>query len=397
MLVLLAPLADAPEARAERKNFFGFTCDFMGGAGNQAGSNFNLARLQEGIAPFYSVYPSASLKSLGQHSSIDIGYTFIGERHEMDPALTTTAHAVTAALNAQLSKRVGLRLTESFNTAPDFSTINVLKGFIFTPEGFQYVFEPQLFERRSLRNHAGIGLDVELNTQSQLHFTASGSYLRYDDTSGYGGWLQDQLRTEGSFAYARQRTEHQTWTTKYTVHQNDYIDRVRVRTHAATLGLAQQVKPTVRLTVEGGPSFTEKIEAQDPYFGYVALMAVEKQIRGNRLFANYSHRSGDSTGLGEATDIDSGALGFLLRLGRNGSLSLDGSAFRQEQRNTGLYNYWGVRGAVALSRNLGTRWVAGIGASYQSYQGRSGTYQNLDYKRVYASIGFRLPERQVGR
>lgn len=385
-LLLTAP------AQAERKYVLGTSIDFMGGVSNQVGqSGFNLSRLEQGIVPFYSVYPSANLSSVGHHSTIDLNYTFVAERFQMTAPLTSLSHTVTGNFTAQLGRITRLRISDTFNTAPDYSTINVLQGFTITPEGFQYVFEPQLYKRNNISNSGNASLEVDVGSKSFLTFAASGSYRHYDDTVSRS-YFTDQTRIEGSLAYSRRTSKRQSWSVKYMVWQNNYEGYYDVRSHAATLGLSRELRPDLHLTLEAGPSYTENSESMKSYVGYFVSAGLSKQLEKNLFTGGYSHHSGDSTGLGTASDSDHGNLGFSRTIGRKGSINFQASAFRQSQRETDVYDYWGANASLALSRQIGNHWVASIGGSYMTYLGATGSYYNSAYKRVYASIGFRFPE-----
>ena len=161
----------ANTGHAERKYVLGTSVDFMGGASNDTGGGFNLSTVEEGTAPFYGVYPSLNFSSVGQRSVLNINYSFVAEQFLMNETLTTTSHAVTGSFTSQLSRTVRLRLSDTFDTTPDYSTINVLQGFTLTPEGFQYVFEPQTYKHTSLSNTGSVGLDVDLSSKSFLTFS----------------------------------------------------------------------------------------------------------------------------------------------------------------------------------------------------------------------------------
>ena len=112
----------------------GTSVDFMGGVGNDTQGSVNLEQLGEDSAPFFGVYPSVSLSSIGQRSTFNLDYTFVAERFRTTDGLTTTSHAVSGSFTSQLSRTVRLRISDTFDTTPSFSTINVLKGFISLPE-----------------------------------------------------------------------------------------------------------------------------------------------------------------------------------------------------------------------------------------------------------------------
>ena len=370
-------------AHAERRYSLGHSMDFTGGVGNQVGqSSF---RLQES-APFYAVYPSMNLQSVGEHSSLNLGYTFSAERFRMSSDnLTTTSHVATAGFAAQLGNRARLRLSDHFDTMPNYSTINVLKGFIITPTGFQYAFEPQLNKTFSMSNSGNIGVDVNLTSASYLTFDGTGSYRHYNDTANHT-FFSDQLRTEGSFAYNRKHSTRTTWSLKYAYRQNDYKDFDTARTHSASLGVSRVLSPGWTLNLEAGAAYVQS----DAYTSYVVDANIAKQASTNRFDAGYAHYAGDSTGIGGASESHQGRLGFMQSLGRTTTLSFQASAFRQNQRGTGAYDYWGAAGSAALSQKLGKYFVASVGVSYTTNLGDSRI--GYTYKRAYVSLGYRFPE-----
>ena len=376
---------------AERKYVLGTSVDFMGGVGNDTQGSINLSQLGADAAPFISVYPSVNLSSIGQRSTFKLDYTFVAERFRTTDGLTTTSHAVTGSFNSQLSKTVRLRLSDTFDTVPNYSTINVLKGFTVTPGDFQYAFEPQLYKSSSISNTGSVGVDVDLSSKSFLTFGASGSFLSYDDEFS-SIYLSNQTRIEGSVAFSHKQSKRLTWNLRYAFRQNDYDKYDSTRTHTPTFGLMAVLSPSMNLTLEAGPAFIK-----DGYVSYVINANISKQFEANRFTAGYSHYAGDSTGLGGSTESHQGYLGFSRALGRAWSISFYASTFRQSQRDTTLYDYWGVDGSAALSRTIGKHWVASVGASYMTYLGQTASTNNYTYKQVYGSIGFRFPELWKGQ
>ena len=231
--------------------------DVIAGGGNQVEiSSFNLERLHEGIASFYSVYPSISLKSKGQHSGFDLDYTFSGEYFQTDPGLFSASHSADASFAAQLGNRTRLKLSNRFSTFPEYSTLSVLKGIVMTPEGFQYLVEPQLYKSSSLSDSGSIGLDLDLTTKSSLTFAGSGSYRHYNGTVS-GSYFSDQVRAEGSLGFSHKHSSRTTWSLKYAYWQNGYRNYATSRSHSATLGLSRVLSPGLSLTLEAGPAYVE--------------------------------------------------------------------------------------------------------------------------------------------
>jgi hypothetical protein len=391
LFVLIVLIGGAAPAIAERKYTLGASIDFLGGASNQIGqSSFNLSRLDEGIVPFYSFYPSANFKSEGQHSTLEFNYAMTGDSFKMTDELTTITHTFVGDFTAQLGKKTNLRLSDTFNSAPDFSTMNVLKGYILTPKGFQYIFEPELYRRSNLSNSANLQLDFSLAQRSILTFTAAGSN-RFYDTAVESSFFPDQVRMEGSLGFSHTTSSRQTWTTKYKIWQNDYKHYYFVRAHAATLNLSRQLTPNVYLIMEAGPSYMEKSKSLKSSLGYTAFAQVSKRVDKNLFSLGYSHRSGDSTGLGTVSESHQGTLDFSRTFARNWSVSLQSSAFKQHAPETDRFDYWNASGSLSLSRQFGPHWVVTAGGSYMTYASPTGGGNNA-YRRLYISIGLRFPE-----
>lgn len=346
----------------------------MGGVTDQPESTGGARGLE--MSEFYSVYPSVSLTSLGQHSTIFLNYNFVAERFQMDPHITTTSHAFTGRIEAQPSNTTHFRLSNTLNTAPDYSTINVLKGIAPMEGGFQYIYEPQLYKRSNISNSSNIGLDIDLTDKSFLTFSASGSFRNYEEEEERTS-QSDQTRVEGNVGFSHKQSKRLTWSLKYKVWQNDYDNLYETtRSHSATFGISHELSPGWNLNLEAGPSFAEKTDD----LNYLINANISKQFQTNHFSVGYSHSASDSTGVGGTTESHHINLTFFQSLGRTTSLNFQASAFKQSP-----YDYEGLYGSLALSQQLGRHWIASIGASYRAYD----LYTS---KRFYASIGFRIGE-----
>jgi hypothetical protein len=389
--ILMLPFS---QAHAERKTDYSAAIDLMAGAGNQLGSTgFNV---QEGMAANGSIYPSVTIRSQGEHSALDFNYGFGADHYFYHPAVTTTSHTLTTTLTTDLGKRLHLNLSDTFRKSSDSSMMNVIKGFAYISIDFQYAFEPQLVNRSTISNSASLGLDIDLNSQSFLTFGASGSILSYTGTNSSSGNLSDQTRIEGSFTYSHRTSRRQTLGMRYTVYQNNFQNNPTVRSHSASFVYDRELRPTIQLSLDFGPSYTEKTQSIDAYAGYVASVNVSKIFHSNRFTFYFSHRSGDSTGLGSVTDSNQGGLSFSRALWRTTSLNLDASAFRQNQPSTRNREYWGASGSASLSRSLGRHLALSLGASYQTYEGDQAGSGNYTYKRFFVSFGYRTKPASRG-
>jgi hypothetical protein len=397
LISFVALIFSMAPARAERKNSFGAGIDFMAAMANQAGQGISSSqRVTNELHPSYSVYPSINLVSQGLHSSFSFNYNFAAERFQTNPVITTTSHTFSESFEAQLGKKAKFRLTDTFNTAPNQSTINVLKGLIPTEQGFQFIFEPQLFKRSNISNNAGIGLDVTLTEKSYLTFSSSGSLRRYEEGAA-NSLLSNQIRIQGDIGFSHRYSQRLTWSINYRVWQNDYDNFPTTRSHSALLSLSHQVRPSIQLFLEAGPSYTEKMENVKSSINYVINASINKVFQSETFSGGYSHSASDSTGLGSSTESHQGTLGFSQKLGRSTTINFQASAFKQMGGSNSANDYWGANGSLGLSQQLGLHWVASIGGSYMGYFGKTAGSNNYSSKRAYISLGYRISGRSIAK
>jgi hypothetical protein len=365
-------------ARAERKDYFSTSIDFVGGV-----SNYAMQLVQKSTTPYYSAMPSLGLRSIGRHSEFDLDYTFVGEHFQMTPSQTSTSHVAIGNFSAQLGRFMHLRLSDTFNTMPDFSVVNVLKDFTSTPQGYQPIFEPQPRKGTSIGNIGSLDLEFDAGRASSIRMSGSALYRKYDESVSQR-YFSDNLRTEATVGFSHKYSNRTSWNINYRLWQNDYKYFAKTRSHAATFGVAKEVRPGVQIALEAGPSYTE----QDSSISYFVDVSFSRQVRNNRFAASYTHRAAENAGWGGGSESRHEVrLWFLQSLGRWMSISLDGWAFQQNPGVPLLYQYWVASGSGALSRYFGEHWAVSIGASYESYIGRS--YENYTYRRAYVSIGYR--------
>jgi hypothetical protein len=373
-LIVMQPLTFA-----ERKTNFETTVDFMGGASNQAGTS---GQSQKSMSATSSLYPSMNIRSRGEHSELDLNYAFNVERYFSHPGTTNTSHSFTATVSSRPNKRFGLHFSDTFRSSSDSSMVNVLKGFSFTSTDFQYAFEPQLSKRSTVNNSASAGLDVNLGKQSYLTFGASGSYLNYSGDAA-SSVLSNQFRLEGNLSYSYRNGKRRTWSAKYSAYQNDLQNYGKTLSQAMTVVYAQELRPTLSLNLEAGPSYTGKTQTQKAYVAYNTSVNVSKLLHSNRFSFFYSHRSGDSTGYGSATDSHHGGLSFSRSLGQKSSINFSASTFTQTQDD-----YRGLQGSLSLSRSLGRYLSMNLGGSYQNNKGHTAASFSNENKRLFVSLRY---------
>jgi hypothetical protein len=365
---------------AERKTDLAASVDLIGGAGNQAGSG---GQSQKSMSANASLYPSLSLHSRGEHSEFDLNYAFNVDHYMKHPYITDTSHSFTSGFSARPNKSINFRLSETFRSASDSSMVNVLKSFAFTSTDFHYIFEPQIYKRSSISNSASLGLDVNFGKQSYLTFGASGSYLNYSGDALSSGNLSDQFRVEGNLSYSYRHGKRQTWSVKYSAYRNDLQSYGKTLSQSMTIVYAQELRPTLLLNMEAGPSYTGRTKLQKAYVGYDTSVNLSKLFHANRFSFFYSHRSGDSTGVGSTTDSHQGGLSFSRSLGQKASINFSASAFTQSQDD-----YRGVQGSMSLSRSLSRYFSMSFGGSYQDNKGNTASSFSNENKRLFVSLGY---------
>jgi hypothetical protein len=368
-----------PLTFAERKTDLATTVDFIGGAGNQVGSS---SQSQKSMSATSSLYPSLSMHSKGEHSDLNLNYAFNVERRFTHPATHDTSHAFTTSFSVRPNKTFNLRLSDSFRSSSDSSMVNVLKGFSFASTDFHYIFEPRLFKRSSIGNSATLGLDLNTGKQSYLTFGASGSYLKYSGEAS-SSVLSDQFRLEGDVSYSYKRNRRQTWSVKYSTYQNDLQNYGKTLSHTMMIVYSQELRPTLHLDMEAGPSYTGKTRDRAAYVGYDTSVNVSTTLQSNRFSFFYSHRSGDSTGLGSTSDSHRGGLNISRLLGRKASVNFSASAFRQSQND-----YHGIQGSMTLSRSLSRYFSLSLGGNYQTTKGNIVASYSNENKRFFMTLGY---------
>lgn len=391
---LICGVFAATPLRADRIYTLGVDIDFAAGMSDHiAQGGFNLGSIERGLTPNFSIYPSIQFKSKGPYSLFDINYTFSVERFRSSVPITTTANILAGSFNTRIGSRTNFRISDTFNTSPEYSTLNVLKGINVTQEGFEYVYEPRVYRKNSFSNNGSIGLDINLTPKSQLHFTGSVGIRQYGETVVPDA-LSDQFRITGGMGYSYRTSDRQQWKIDYTFRRNEYDLYEPYHTHTTTLGFSRQLTKNASFNAAAGPSFSQNQGSADYYFSYYLTAGISWRLSDNFFNAGYTRSPSDSTGLGPSTNSHRGSLGFSRQLGRNVSLSLQASAFSQQQQQqlTDIYNYWGVNGSGALSYSIGKHWSLTAGGSYMTYIGQSNSLYNNTNRRFYGSVRFALPE-----
>lgn len=384
------------DLRAERKYVIGSGVSFVaGGSTSAAVSGLGFEQLSSGLSPFYSSYPSIDIKSTGRNSVFDVSYTFGLYRLQSDVDIDSKSQSLSANLSSRLGEKWKLKLSESFEAAPDFTTSSVFRGLIPSPQGFEYVFDPVALRRSSISHRFNGNLNYDLNPKAGLSFGLSHSLRDYEEDPSFRGRLTDQNRIEGNIGFDRKIDKYRGWSLKYAVFRNAFRDRSDAITHDSSVGYSHQLTPSVRLSFDLGPSYTRSLSFNRSYLGYNASLNLLRSIRSNRLALKYKRRVADSIGLGYVSDIHSAGVGIVLPIKRKTTFTFDVSAFDSTQRLhedplAEDFKSKGILGFADLSFALSEDWSLSAGASYQQHAGVS--LMDIEQRRVFIALRFRAPE-----
>jgi hypothetical protein len=377
---------------AERKNQFGVQFEVAGGYGNVIGnSSMSLSQMQFESKPFYAASPSFKFSTIGRRSQLDLDYGFLWEHFmAQGGGVDTTFHILDANFSSKLGQRVNLKLSDRFHTSPNLPAYYLSQSIIPSAEGFGYVFEPMVARQSYTSNHADVALEVGIGARSSLNFGASTAFRKYESYRSFDGYLSDQVRIEGTFGYSHRASDHTAWKLEYRIYENRFNDFSNAYTQVVLMGLSHRPSPTVSLSFEAGPAYTRGEAVQGSYVGYHLHAAAGKTLGANQFSIFYTHRSGDSTGYGSVSNIQTAGLGFMRGFGRRASLSANISLFDGKGSLDNPYDARGYYGSAMFALLLSRHWAWVFGATYRKNDHTN--VSNFDQKRIYMSIRFQAPE-----
>jgi hypothetical protein len=400
-VILVALFVRAETLWAERKNTLGTQLDFVSGMSNWTPVNgLNLGPFQT-VTPFYVVYSSIEMKSMGPHSALDLSYTFGLQRIKSELDVDSESHVLAASFDKTLSQKWKFKLKESFEMTPDFATFSALRGILFTPQGAQFLYYPIAVRRSSQINSASISVDYDFSPRSTLSFGLSHVSRDYEDNPQFRGLLSDQYRMQGNVSYTRKIDERTSWGLEYSASQLHFEDFDDARMHNISAVYSRQLRPTLKVRLAAGPSYVETLTSERNYPGYVASLSLEKSTRSNRLSLYYDRRTGESTGLGSISDTHNAGFGFSRLLGRRTTLALDASGFSTRHRLDNPADLRGATGSVTLGLPLTDKISLNGGALYRMHflprwagdsRYSQATRLDVEEKRIFFSFRFRAPE-----
>lgn len=385
--IALALLLLTQIAHAERKYHLSSELGLYAGFSNSLGTNSSYTTKK--LSPYYHVSPSLDLKTEGSAFDLDLSYTFSFDRYQQTEKYNIKSHAIDANFSSQLSEKIRLTVNNGFYTTPDYITYTLARGILLAGDQFRYVYwiEPSKLSQRT--NNSRASLHAEVGPRSFLTFTGGVSILDYDGDSA-AGMLNDQKRFDGSLAYSRRTGDRQTWSARYRAVSNRYPVYGNSLSQSALLGFTRQLKPSVSLSFEGGPSYVTQSRTDRHYFGYSGSVSLSKTTRSTQLSLHGGRRAGDSSGVGYTSDTDDAGLSFAVRLSKRMNASLTAAAYRTSQRLDAPLRTRGVNGGLHLSWLFGRHYSLGCGVSYRATDGYSS--YNRNYRQAYVSLSLLAPD-----
>jgi len=356
---------------------------------NPGGNSLGLSpSVNGGYRTLYGLYPSISFNSSGLRSNVQLSYAFGLNRSPSGQGLRSESHSFSGGFNTSVSQNLRLRFSNSFTRSSDFTTFNVFRGIILTPEGLLFDFDTIALLQNSYRNNASLTFDYTLSSDSSLSFRAGHSIQRFD--SEFSGRLSNQTSLRGNVAYSQTLSDRTGWNLSYSASQRDFDEFQRTLTHNTGLGLSRQLSPTVSLSLSGGPSYLQSVDTQADSLGYNASVRISKAFEKNLISLSYNHLNGTSTGVGSVSNTDTIAFNFSQTLGRKVNIQTNLSVYETTAVLDNPVETRGGLASVLLSFLMNDNWALSLGATYRIQDETN--LSDGEQKRVYVSLSFNLPE-----
>ncbi len=358
---------------------------------NPRGNSLGLSpSVNGGYFNLYGLYPSISFNSSGLQSNVQLSYAFGFNQSRADQGLRSESHSFSGGFNTSLTQNFDLSFSNSFRRSTDFTTFNVFRGIILTPEGLLFDFDTIALLDETYANDARLALNYALGSHSSLSFGAGHSFLHFEQSPEVSGRLSNQTGLHGNVTYNQTLNDRTGWNLSYSVSQRDFDEFEKTLTHNTGLGLSRQLSPTVSLSLSGGPSYIQSVDTQADSLGYNASVRISKAFEKNLISLSYNHLNGTSTGVGSVSNTDTIAFNFTQTLGRKVNVQTNLSVY---ETTAVLDNPVATRGGLAsvlLSFLMNNNWALNLGATYRRQTETN--LQNGEQKRIYVSLSFSLPE-----
>lgn len=342
------------------------------------------------LSTLYGLYPSIFLNSMGLRSSVQLSYAFGLNRNRSEGSRPSESHSFSGSYSTPLTRNLGLTVSESYTRSLDFTTFNVFRGIILTPEGLLFDFDTIALLQESSYNNASLALGYTLSSDSSLSFGVGHSIRNYEQSLDAGNRLSNETGFSGNFAYSQNVNERTGWNLSYSASLSRFDQFQDNLTHNINIGLSHQISPTVSLGLTGGPSFSQSPETKANFSGYNASFHISKAFEETLTSLSYSHGTGTSTGVGSVSNTDTLAFNFSRPLARRINISANLSLY---QTTAILDNPVATRGglaAVSLGFSLSESWALNLGGTYRRQN--ETTINDGEQKRIFISLSYALPE-----
>ena len=181
VLIALSFLLLVSQALAERQNSLsaqiGATASLdnnprvtIGGGGSVTGGE---------ISPVYALFPTLSVDSTGANSLFQFNYSFGYQYVRESRVKDFYHHAFGTALTTQAGRNLGISIRQHFIKAQEFTTTDLFRGIVFTPEGAFFDYETLVVDRDGFANTVTADFDYRISDRSALEFGVGHSMRRY--------------------------------------------------------------------------------------------------------------------------------------------------------------------------------------------------------------------------
>lgn len=410
-LALLAWVSTGDFLQAQRRNHFGASIELVGAADDNPSMTRNRLNqiLDRKYAFSWSAYPSVNVQSDTTRSSFSLDYTFGYERYESKLDIESLSHMVGADYQVNLSERWKLSLGDSYTRSPDFTGFLAFRGVAFTPEGIIYDYEPIAVRRDGFQNSARFSAEYATSERSSLTFRANHSYRDYEDVPGFNHYLDTHHRYSGGAEFRRKLSERTSWVAGYNGDYYNFEQYHEARTHDAFLGIDHQLRPSLSVSLRGGPSYADpsapsgggsvvvgpggtELEVRlKSYAGYNLEAALTKVApRTNvSLFARRSN--GSNAGIGSISTNYLAGVSLSQILARKVTAKFSVIGYDYKGRLDNPFKSRGLSSTVSLEFLLSRFSSLSVGANYHDQD--SDRWYNSDRRRIYVALRFFAPDR----
>lgn len=382
-------------AQAQKRYSVGTSINLTGGVTNTlngiSGTNGFAIPTQapsERFFPFYGAFPSITFNGKGEHTGVDVSYSYGFNRARTD---NLQSHTGSFSLSKTLNPRWQTDFSDSFMSSSDASAFNALRNVPSLPTtGF--VFSPVAGQVTSRSNSAGFSASDQYTDRSSLSFSLRHTFLNYGSANGsFDSALMNQQQIGGNLAYNYKTGPHETWTLGYNAGWFTFSQSQNAFSQSALAGYSTNVFRDFTLSITAGVSETREGGAST--VGLNSSASLGKTVNNNSFVLHFTQTSGGTSGLGALSNARVAGLS-LSHGGRHMNEFIDVSGFDSKGILGNTFSQRGVWGTASLGLVLSKQWSAQVGAFYQAYDHTS-TF-GFTEKRAFVSLRYNNPNLWTG-